>query len=178
MTYTDAFFELETEVAYTSANVVLPVILGLTNAKTVIDIGCGTGAWAAVAADLGCVVRGVDKDVPEHLQLVPVINHDLNKDPYPCEGWDLAICLEVAEHLQPEAGDGLVEGLAQAGAVLFSAATPGQPGVGHIHCQPHAYWHGLFWDHGLRANHVGGLFDEPCADFYRRNMYLYRRGVL
>ena len=174
MTYDLAFYEAETEVAYTSANLVLPVILQLTGAHTVIDIGCGTGAWAAVAADLGCEVRGVDKDVPVHLQLVPVVDRDLTAG-YDCTGWDLAICLEVAEHLEEEAGPPLIKGLAWAGAVLFSAATPGQPGIGHINCRPHDYWHDLFARHGYTPAHVGPLFTEPVASFYIRNMFLYRR---
>ncbi len=176
MTQYDAdFFELETEVATRSAEVVLPVILEMTNAQTVIDIGAGTGGWAYVAQSLGCEVLAVDHQVPEELQLLEEwIDHDLTAG-YNCWEWDLAICLEVAEHLDETVGPKLVRGLSKATSVLFSAATPGQPGVGHVNCQPHDYWHALFAQHGLLPIHVGSLFDEPVADFYRRNMFLYRR---
>ena len=173
--YDTAFYEAETIVAMESANVVLPVVLAKTGAQSVIDIGCGTGAWAAVAAELGCTVRGVDFGVPEHLQLVPVVEHDLNEVAYPCKGWDLAICLETAEHLDPEAGPYLIRGLSEARSVLFSAATPGQPGVGHINTRPHAYWHALFARYGFTPTHIGPDFGPPVADFYCRNLFLYRR---
>ena len=174
MTYTEAFYAEEGRVARESALVVLPRILGETHARTVIDIGCCTGQWAAVASELGCEVRGVDWNVPGDLTVIDTyIDHDLSLG-YSCAGWDLAVCLEVAEHLPAEASVRLVEGLADATAVLFSAATPGQPGVGHINCQPHDYWHALFADCGLEPTHVGNWFSDPVADFYRRNMFLYR----
>lgn len=177
MTYDTAFYETETKVAVQSAEIVLPMVLEMTGAKSVIDIGCGTGGWAYVAKQLGCEVLGVDHQVPPELQLLEEwIDHDLQQG-YDCWEWDLAICLEVAEHLPEEASQHLIDGLAKADSVLFSAATPGQPGVGHINCQPHDYWHGLFALHGLYPTHVGPIFEEPVADFYRRNMYLYRRSA-
>ncbi len=170
MTYTEFFYEEETRVAYESAQHALP---GLVHpGDRIIDIGSGTGAWAFIAAELGCTVRAVDRDIPEHLALLPVQNCDLNGG-YDCTGWDLAICLEVAEHLNPEAARPLVEGLAHAGRVLFSAATPDQPGVNHVNCQPHDYWHGLFAAHYLYPTHIGETWAEPVADFYCRNTYLY-----
>ena len=177
MTYTDDFYTTETTVAYESAQVVLPVVLAKTAAKTVVDVGCGTGAWAAVAAELGCTVRGVDFGVPAHLQLIPIVEHDLNHVAYPCKGFDLAICLETAEHLDPEAGPYLIRGLSEARSVLFSAATPGQPGVGHVNCRPHAYWHAIFARYGLTPAHIGADFGPPVADFYCRNLFLYTRGA-
>lgn len=172
--YTHSFYEEETRVAVTSAQVVLPVIFEMLHPDTVIDIGSGTGGWASVACDLGAVIRAVDNEAPEDLACVPLARHDLEAG-YDCAGWDLAICLEVAEHLSKEAGPRLVAGLAGAKAVLFSAATPGQPGIGHINCQPHEYWHELFAQHGMTPTHIGPIFSEPVADFYRRNLHLYRR---
>jgi hypothetical protein len=55
--------------------------------------------------------------------------------------FDLAICVEVAEHLRPEHGPSLVDDLCRLSeAVLFGAALPHQPGKGHINCRPH---HGM-----------------------------------
>lgn len=175
MTYDEEFFIQEALVAARSAAIVLPVVFDMLGPTfSVIDIGCGTGAWADQAARLGMIVKGVDGHVPEHLTCIPVAEADLSYG-YPCDGFDLAICLEVAEHLPPESAEPLIEGLAQARAVLFSAATPGQPGVDHINCKPHDYWHLLFERHGLYPTHIGPQFAEPVADFYRRNAFLYRR---
>ena len=173
--YTESFYRDETSVARESAEIVVPWVLAeLGNPLFVIDIGSGTGAWAAVAAEAGCIVRAVDMGVPEHLQQVPVIDLDISEG-YPCHDWDLAICLEVAEHLPAASGPLLVDGLAQATSVLFSAATPGQPGVNHVNCRPHDYWHLLFERHGLYPTHIGPQFGEPVASFYQRNLHLYRR---
>lgn len=176
MTYTPEFFTLEGEVAGRSAEIVIPWVLERTGARSVIDVGCGVGAWLQVAKSYDCEVFGVDGHVPEtHLLLEPdeFWRMDLTGG-FPCEGYDLALCLEVAEHLPEEAAGPLVEGLAEAEFVLFSAATPGQVGVGHINCQEHGYWHSLFAGHGFEPDPVGVLFDEPVADFYRRNLFLYR----
>ena len=173
MTYDLAFYELESQVARESAEVVLPWLFARhPQIWSVIDVGCGTGAWATQAGLLRRAAYGVDLGVPLDLTTCIYVDHDLTGG-YDCVA-DLAICLEVAEHLPAESAEPLVRGLAQAELVLFSAATPGQPGVGHINCQPHTYWHALFADHGMTPTYVGGEFTDPVADFYRRNMYLYQ----
>lgn len=180
MTYDDQFFTDEGRVARESAAIVIPWVLH--NLKTwpslIIDIGCGTGEWAyewlneAARLDTQFDVLGIDAYAPTCV--VPRLRLDITHG-VDCTGWDLAICLEVAEHLPSESAEPLVAGLAKANTVLFSAATPGQPGVGHVHCQPHEFWHDLFAQHGMTSEFIGDQFDEPVADFYRRNMYLYRR---
>lgn len=175
MTYDTEFYAEETRIGTESSWVVIPWVLDNYPVKSVIDIGCGTGSWAACAYLHGTSAVGVDLQVPRHLVVcTEYVDCDLING-YPCSGHDLAICLEVAEHLPPSSAPLLVEGLVQAPTVLFSAATPGQPGVGHINCQEHDYWHDLFAAHGYVPTFIGGLFDEPVADFYRRNMYIYRR---
>lgn len=172
MTYTEEFFQAETDAAFTSARIVLPTLI--TPPCTVVDVGCGTGGWALVAQELGADITAVDYQIPAHLALVPIEDWDLAETAYPCKA-DLAICLEVAEHLPYESGPHLIRGLAYATRVLFSAATPGQPGINHINCQPHDYWHHLFARYGMTPEHIGATWAEPVADFYRRNAFLYAR---
>ena len=120
---------------------------------------------------------GVDAYSPPELHVVGVLNVDLTWEAtYRCDGYDVAICLEVVEHLDPIMGPKMIDGLARARRVLFSGATPGQPGVDHVNCRPHDYWHGLFAQHKMHPTHVGPLFaGTSVADFYQRNMYLYER---
>ena len=172
VTYDIDFYQEEGRVALDAARIVLPWLLDQHPARTLIDVGCGVGSWVTEAQQLGLVAVGVDL-VPMNWRHTPhIIQHDLIRG-FPCTNYDIALCLEVAEHLPPDTAQRLVEGLAKAGVVLFSAATPGQPGIGHIHCQPHDYWHRLFAEHGMTPTHIGPLFAEPVADFYRRNMFLY-----
>lgn len=173
--YDIAFYEAETSIALNSAAVVLPDLLSTYEIRSLIDIGCGTGGWAWTAQSLGVPSVGVDWDVPEGLML-PITFRDADlKGGYRCDGFDMAVCLEVAEHLPDTAAPGLVKGLCRARVVLFSAATPGQPGVGHINCQPHDYWHRLFAEDGFTASHIGPNYTDPVADFYIRNMHLYTK---
>ena len=173
--YDDQFFADEDRVAAESAILTLPLIFDRLHIRTVIDIGCGTGAWAHAAQELGRAAVGVDHGVPASLRR-PIVYVDCDlTNGYPCSGFDLAICLEVAEHLPESAAVPLVNGLTRAGAVLFSAATPNQPGVGHVHCMPHDYWHDLFLTRMFQWEHVGPQLPDGVASFYKRNAFLYRR---
>jgi hypothetical protein len=59
--------------------------------------------------------------------------------------FDLAACLEVAEHLPATRADSLISDLcALAPIVVFSAAIPGQGGVGHVNEQWPDYWTARF----------------------------------
>lgn len=177
MTYDEAFFVDEGRVAAMSAEIVAPWVMDTAlsnNMYWVIDIGCGTGEWVeAFGLLMYGHTLGIDNYAPNTAR-IPRLWADISQG-IDCTGWDLAICLETAEHLPPESAEPLVAGLAKAGTVLFSAATPGQPGVDHVNCQPHEYWHGLFAVHGMQPEYIGGNFGPPVADFYIRNLFLYRR---
>src|SRR5688572_28225284 len=112
--------------------------------KRVVDVGCGTGTWLKVWLEHGASnITGMDGDyvnpstleMPEWTLQAAELNGPLQAN----SQWDLAMCLEVGEHLRPESAPGLVgflTGLAP--VVLFSAAIPGQGGVDHVNEQwPH-----------------------------------------
>ena len=176
MTYDESFFEAEGRVARQSAEVVIPWLYdNYKVGNRTIDIGCGTGEWVLAAIEyLGGEALGVDLHAPNPTE-IPRLYADISNG-IDCTGWHLAICLETAEHLPESSAELLVAGLAKADLVLFSAATPGQPGIDHINCRPQAYWHDLFRQHGFTPTFIGGRFDERVEDFYRRNLYIYERG--
>jgi SAM-dependent methyltransferase len=117
---------------------------------SLLDIGCGTGTWLRAALDAGVTdLQGVDGiELPDAEFLVPkkyFVMGDLTKRLHLSRRFDLAISLEVAEHLEPAYADVIVESLtSHADNVLFSAACPGQPGQHHVNCQWPAYWQSLF----------------------------------
>ena len=67
--------------------------------------------------------------------------------------FDLALCLEVGEHLESRAAKVLVEALAaHADEIVFSAACPGQPGRHRVNCQWPGYWQGMFDESGFSCS--------------------------
>lgn len=153
----------------------------------VLDIGCNTGNWLRAFEDAG-VEFTLGCDLP-HLKPHLVCNpnaffiRDLSEPYHPCPTDStvrLVLCLEVGEHLPQERARDLVARCCHwtrgGGAVLFSAAVPGQGGHGHVNEQPHAYWRDLFaaegysWDESIRAK-----LPESLAAYYRNNMAVCRR---
>lgn len=150
--------------------------------ESAVDIGCGRGAWLATCRDFGVKrVVGVDGGWNSQEAMLDscIEFHPANLEKeLPLSGpFDLAISLEVAEHLQPESSEAFVESISSlSDVVLFGAAFTGQPGVNHINTRPHSFWAGLFYERGYV------LFDlfrpafwndervEPC---YRQNTFLY-----
>jgi hypothetical protein len=61
--------------------------------------------------------------------------------------------MEVAEHIDGSNNQQIVEVMANAlepdGILIWTAAKPGQGGVGHINCQTKDYWEDLFASHAL-----------------------------
>ncbi len=180
--YTKEFFDqLESGSRY-SASVVLPIVTELLQARSIIDIGCGRGAWLATALHLGIEqIFGLDGEyaLSEGL-LIPQDRFrptDLSRPFSAPSGYDLALCLEVAEHLPQRSARSLVAALTQAApAVLFSAAIPGQPGTHHINEQFPWYWERLFAERGYVALDVvrPQVRDNSNVEpWYAQNILLY-----
>jgi hypothetical protein len=91
--------------------------------------------------------------------------------------FDLAVCLEVAEHLPAQAAADFVASVAKAAPiVLFSAAVPGQGGEHHVNEQWPAYWAALFAAAGHKCSDAlrPQLWMHDGIDFwYRQNMLLF-----
>jgi len=182
--YTPSFFNFQSAGSLASARAILPYVMELIRPKSVIDVGCGTGEWLSVFQELGVpVVRGVDGDYVERsrLRIAPecFIPHDLSKPLALAETFDLAMSLEVAEHLPESAAANFVKTLVQlAPVVLFSAAIPFQSGTGHINEQWPEYWAELFANHGYSAYDCirGRFWNHPeVSAWYAQNTLLYVR---
>ena len=182
--YDGAFFRLMDAEALRSARRMVPRVLELVRPAWVVDVGCGQGAWLSIFREHGVEeVLGVDGDWvdPANL-LIPrerFQHRDLRK-PLELENtFDLAVSLEVAEHLPPESADGFVESLARlAPVVLFSAAIPRQGGVGHLNEQWPDYWAERFARQGFVPVDVlrPELWeDREVAWWYAQNTLLFVR---
>lgn len=186
--YNLAFFAGHEAGSLSSARVAVPRILTLVTAQRVVDVGCGTGAWLSVFAELGVSdIRGVDGPWVQRDRLLIPPDRFTTADVgalLPAEvgtGFDLACCLEVGEHLPAGAAPTLVDSLTRlAPVVAFSAAIPGQGGTGHINEQWPSYWAALFAARGFRAIDClrPRLWNEPDVQWwYAQNLIVYASEV-
>jgi len=111
--------------------------------------------------------------IPEECYLTRDLSEKLALD----KKFDLAISLEVAEHLPENRAGIYVDSLVElSDFVLFSAAIPWQMGIGHINEQWPEYWEALFKDRGHVVFDVirGRIWDDPTIPvWYRQNLLLY-----
>lgn len=175
--YDTTFFQIIREGCQRSAAVVVPLVLDYLEPSTVVDVGCGEGWWGKAFQDAGCEVLGVDGDYAD--AVIPLTAADLSTGLPDVGTFDLAVCLEVAEHLPPSAADTFIAGLCElAPVVLFSAAIPGQGGTGHLNEQWPAYWTDRFDTNGYACS--GALrwqiwTDDRVENWYRQNLLVAAR---
>jgi SAM-dependent methyltransferase len=155
--YQDRFFDYVDGSAARSARAFLArLALGFTPAS-VLDVGCGRGAWLAAWKARGTPeVLGIDGAYVDtaRLHVAPTEFRaiDVSRSFELGRRFDLVQCLEVAEHLPEPAGEVLVESLVRHGdVVIFSAAVPGQGGEHHVNEQPLEYWIERFSAHRFSA---------------------------
>jgi SAM-dependent methyltransferase len=134
-----------------SARVIVPLVIDALAPQSVVDVGCGTGEWLAAFAERGVHdIRGYDGDYVRGDLTIPEARFeavDLRRPLRANRRFELALSLEVAEHLPSRVADDFVASLvALAPAVLFSAAIPFQGGTHHLNEQWPDYWASRFGD--------------------------------
>lgn len=172
--------------AWNSARRIVPLLVETFKPQSVIDVGCGIGIWLSAFRDAGIAdVRGVDGlwVKPEYL-VIPgscFQTTDLN-DPLSVvkalgRRFDLALCLEVAEHLPEDRADALTDMLVSLSPLIcFSAAVPGQGGYEHVNEQWQSYWANKFSSRGFLAFDIvrpAIAADSEIQFYYRQNIVLY-----
>ena len=182
--YDREFFEDHVQKARTSAEAIVPLVIELVEPSSVVDLGCGLGTWLAAFARHGVSdYIGVDGDwVPRWAMEIPAERFVPARLDQPLElgrRFDLAVSLEVAEHLPERVAKRFVEtatGLAP--FVLFSAAIPHQSGLHHVNEQWPDYWATLFAAEGyVVVDSIRSLvWSFPGVLYwYKQNAFLYVR---
>jgi SAM-dependent methyltransferase len=180
--YDAVFFDYVNSGSIRSAEHVLPHLIDHVTIDSVLDVGCGQGAWLHVWNKLGITdYQGIDGDyVDRSLLLIDedrFVARNLEENFDLGRRFDVVQSLEVAEHLPESAASRFVESLVRHGdLVLFSAAAKGQGGDNHINEQDYGYWQQLFARHGYTAiDYLRPLLKE-CDDvepWFRYNISLY-----
>jgi len=180
--YDSEFYSSLSEQVTQSARICMPLFIELLNPNSILDVGCGQGNWLNVCRELGADdITGVDGAYvrEEELKMAKdkFVPHDLMK-PFNLERqFDLALCLEVGEHIPDEHAKTLVESLTKhSSAIIFSAAVPGQGGVNHINEQWPWYWKEKFAKHGyVQLDPFRRLLwgNSKVLIYYQTNIFLY-----
>ena len=190
--YSRKFFAHLREGSAGSARALVPLVLEVHPARSMIDVGCGIGGWVKAFSEHGVKAVRIDGDYVDRKQLLisedRFIAHDLNRaldvaglcrlyGDSQTGRFDLAISLGVAEHLEPQRSEILVRDLcALADTVLFAAAIPFQGGAGHINERWQSWWAKKFSETGydpfdaLRRD-IWGRRD--IAWWYKQNTLFY-----
>jgi SAM-dependent methyltransferase len=180
--YDRGFYDEQMTGSLRSASIIVPLVLASVPARSVCDIGCGVGTWLCAFLAHGVTdVVGVDGHyVPlDYLKISSQSfrSADLCNALELGRTFDLAVSLEVAEHLPQSSAATFVATLTRlAPVVLFSAAIPAQGGTGHINEQWPDYWVGLFAEHDYVAVDAirPVVWENPNVEWwYRQNTFVY-----
>jgi hypothetical protein len=150
--------------------------------RSAVDFGCATGTWLNGLGKYNITdIRGYDgKWVDQSKLLIPkecFFEADFDKPIKIDRRFDLAISIEVAEHLQESSAESFVENITKsADFVLFSAAIPYQGGDNHVNEQWPEYWNKLFNRFGFVCidsirKKLWSNYD--VLDFHRQNILLF-----
>jgi SAM-dependent methyltransferase len=180
--YSEAFYRRHRAGSLSSARAIVPILLELLGPASVVDVGCGLGTWLSAFREFGVQdVFGIDgAHVSRTLLEIPEERFaavDLTARFAAERRFDLALSLEVAEHLPATASDAFVDSLVRlSDFVAFSAAIPKQGGEGHVNEQWPDYWIGRFASRGYEV--VDCLRRRTWTDdrvewWYAQNLFLF-----
>ena len=151
--YPESFFRHRNSLLWRSEIFCKPV-LDILKPKSVIDVGCAIGDFVKWFLDHDIDAWGIEGStaarkysmIPERISYM-----DMRKK-YPRISYplffDLAMSIEVAEHIEPEYARCYAENMTVfSDTLLMTIAGPGQKGHSHVNLQPMNYWETLFAKH-------------------------------
>lgn len=135
--------------------------------QPVLDLGCGGGFYLNALAAVGYSCRGVEgtPNIREIAEFDGIETADLSRPLRLDWPRSSVLCLEVGEHLLPEAEATLLDTIDRycSGLLVLSWAIPGQHGHGHINCRSNS--------------HVYRRCRERGFELLPEQTFLFREGV-
>ncbi len=179
--YETSFYEMQASNSYNSAKIVIPYLINMFHPKSVADVGCGVWtwlkafeeAWVSTILWIDWIYVEQEKILIEKSNFKAV---DLKEKQYFDKRYDIAISLEVGEHLPKHTAPNFIETITSlSDIVIFSAAQPLQWGQYHINEQRPEFRWALFEKKGyimldpLRLQ----LIDFNELGGYRQNIFVF-----
>jgi GT2 family glycosyltransferase/glycosyltransferase involved in cell wall biosynthesis/SAM-dependent methyltransferase len=168
-----------------AATIIARVIDRVLAPASILDLGCGNGVWLdELAGDGTRFIQGVEEMafVPRDLAVDPscILNASLAEPLTLNRAFDLVLCLEGPDHIEPQFAQTLVDNCVRHGeTVLFSTGLPG-PSGGDRYEQPNTTsWIDLFRNRSfVDLDLIRPLiWHDPRIPFwYRQNLLLFVRG--
>ena len=155
----------------------------LTNGNSNTSGSVPTDSTQYALNDIGVTATGIDID--KRVIGKPLLSQESLLDLNGKYKRDLVICFEVAEHLDPQYSDEIVrnvyESIEDGGVLLWTAALPGQGGVGHINCRPKAFWKekfekmGLIHDDSMQEDIISYCKEGRYMGWFVNNILCFRK---
>ncbi len=150
---------------------------------SVLDLGCGLGGYPELFRRRGVSnVLGIDGFEPGDDLVCPLECYrqaDLREPLRLGTRFELVISTEVIEHLDERHEEVFLDNVERHAQrlILFSAARPGQPGIGHVNCKPIEHWLAAWEKRGWMPSHFDTCAVRSLSTFFwfRRNLVLLVR---
>lgn len=116
------------------------------NVKSIVDFGCGIGSFLAGARIAGATkIQGYEyayESAKPYFakKMSPYIHFGDAGSPIDCGKFELAMSVEVAEHLLPDQADIFVDNLCNASSKYILLTASPNSGYYHFNFQPYRYW--------------------------------------
>lgn len=187
--YDNAFYDTYGNEAKQMAPWFMPLLNEVIPFKSLVDVGCGDNHYTQFLKQNGWDgnhLLGIEGS-PSACARTDVFEHDLRTPLTDVREFDIALSLEVAEHIELEYADVFVNNLcALSDVIVMTAAPPGQGGLQHVNEQDAEYWKRLFWDRHYRPDHNACLalkagickaqdLGKYCAPWLLPNLMVFRR---
>lgn len=168
----------------TAPGEIVPYLINTFHPQSIIDVGCGKGTFLhAFLKNNVSDVLGVDGSWINRSELfIPekfFLERDLEKELDIERRFDMALCLEVAEHLSESSSDTIINSLTKlSDLIIFSAAIKNQKGQHHVNEQSFDYWVEKFEKKGFVFYDIfrKQFWNNSKVNWwYKQNMFLVMR---